>query len=86
MLSVFSPYFKVIQTVCFSIPFYKVNQMLCLLELIFIVKPQGLHVLLSEIWQCIYILCDSLLTNQMALSFNITTLSGYIFLQGQSKT
>ena len=57
--------------------------MLCLLELISIVKPQGLHVLLSEIWQCIYILCDSLLTNQMALSFNITTLSGYIFCKAK---
>ena len=31
---------------------------LCPLELIFIVKPQGQHVLLGEIRQGIYILCD----------------------------
>ena len=30
---------------------------------IFIVKPQGLHVILGEICQCIYILCDYLLAN-----------------------
>ena len=30
--------------------------------------------------QCIYILCNSLLNNQTALSFNINTLSGYIFI------
>ena len=50
------------------------------LELIFNMKPQGLHVLLSEIRQCSYVLCNSLLTNQMAFLFNITTLTGYIFI------
>ena len=45
------------------------------LELIFIMKPQDLHVLLGEIRQCIYILCDSLLTNQ--ISFNIKYLLQY---------
>ena len=44
----------------------------------FIMKPQELHALLSEIWKCIYILCDSLLTNQMALSFNINTVNQQI--------
>ena len=46
----------------------------------FIVKPQGLHVLLGEIRQGTYELRDSLLTNQMALSFNIDILAGYIFV------
>ena len=53
---------------------------LCPLELRFIVKPQGLHVLLGEMRQCIYVLCNSLLNNQMALLFNINTLQGYIFI------
>ena len=47
----------------------------CPLELILNVKPQCLHILLG-----IYILCDFLLTNQMALSFNINILTGYIFV------
>ena len=33
---------------------------------------------LGDIQQCIYALCDSLLTNQMALSFKINILAGYI--------
>ena len=49
------------------------------LERIFIVKPQGLHVLLSEIPQCIYVLCNSLLNNQMTLSFNINS-PGYVYI------
>ena len=35
---------------------------------------------MGEIPQCIYKLCGSLLTNQMALSFNINILSGYSFV------
>ena len=51
------------------------------LELIFIVKPQGLHVVPGEIWQYIYVLGNSVLNNQMALSFNyINILTGYIFI------
>ena len=46
-----------------------------LLELIFTVKPQGLHVLLGETRQCIYVLCNWLLINQMALSFSINILT-----------
>ena len=52
----------------FSISFYTVNQMPmsprtnfpceCLLEVIFSVKPQCLHVLLGKIRQCIYVLCN----------------------------
>ena len=55
---------------------------LCALELIFTVKPQGLNVFLDEIRQCIYLICDSLLTNQMTLSFNINIL---ILLEDQNK-
>ena len=50
------------------------------LFLVLIVNSQGLYVFLGEIWQCIYILCDFLSTNQMALSFNINILAGYIFI------
>ena len=35
---------------------------------------------LGEIWQCIYVIYDSLLTNQMALSFNINIFTGNKFL------
>ena len=42
-------------------------------------KPQGLHVLLGEIWQCIYVLCV-LVNNLMVLSFSIKYLTGYIFI------
>ena len=41
-------------TSVFSICFYNVNQMPLSLELIFTVKPQGLHVLLVKIWKCTY--------------------------------
>ena len=43
-------------------------------------EPPGLHVLLGEIRQCIYVLYDSLLTNTMALLFNLIILAGYIFV------
>ena len=52
---------------------------LCLVELIFIMKPQGLHVLLGEIRKCTYALCNFFSNNQMALSFNINIITGYIF-------
>ena len=49
-------------------------------ELIFNVEPEGPHVRLGEIWRCIKEVCDSLLTNQMALSFSINISTGYIFI------
>ena len=49
-------------------------------KLIFTMKPG-----LGEIQQYIYIFCNSLFTNQMALSFHINILTGYIFLQDQTK-
>ena len=67
-------------TVCFSISFYNVNQKSMSPTTNFHCEPQGLLVLLSEIRQCIYVLCDFLLTTQMALSFNIKILTGYIFI------
>ena len=45
------------------IPFvsvFNVNQKPTTLELMLIVKPQGRHILLSEIRQCIHVLCNSL--------------------------
>ena len=39
----------------------------------------------GEIQQCINILCDSLLTKQMVLSFNINILAVYTLLQDQTK-
>ena len=74
------PWFKGTLTICFAISFYNVYECLCLLELIFTVKPQGLHVLLGDIQQYIYVLCDSFLNYQMALSFNINNLSGDSFI------
>ena len=50
--------------------FFLLMKCLCLLELIFTVKPQGLHVL-GKIQQCIYVLCSSFFNTEMALSFNI---------------
>ena len=52
---------------------------------IFIVKPQGLHVLLSEIQQSIYVFCNSLFNNQMALLFNLNILTGYTFIAKPNK-
>ena len=57
-----------------NISFRNAIQSLCHLELIFIVKPRGLHVLLGEIGRCIYILCDFLFTKQTAISFSINIL------------
>ena len=48
---------------------------LCLLGLIFIVKPQYLHVLLGEMRQQISVICNSLFNNQMELLFNINNLT-----------
>ena len=53
---------------------------------LFTMKPQDLHVLLGEIWQFIMFFCDSLLTNQMALSFNIISKQSIFLMQDQTKS
>ena len=48
-------------------------------------KSQDLRVLLSKIWQCVYILCNSLLTYQMALSFNINNYFSRVYFCCKTK-
>ena len=55
--------FKGTHTICFSISFHNVNQMLMSSRTNFPVTQQDLDVFVVEMLQCIYLLCDSLLNN-----------------------
>ena len=69
-------YYKMVKethTVYFSSSFYIVNQkpMIPRTDFHCMTMQHGLHVLLSEIQQCICLFCGLVFTSQMALLFNI---------------
>ena len=58
-------------TIYFSSSFYIINQKPMIPRTYFHCITHGLHILLSEIWQCICLFCGFVLTNHMAILFNI---------------